>query len=456
MFNRKKYDFDLAIIGSGAGGSVGAHHAVSLGKKVAIFERSDIGGECPNWACVPTKALLSAAQYYQKAKDGSAYGVNVKDIDLNYSNVKKWKDLVVSRTGTAHGAESFKHEHIKLIRSSAKLVDKHHIHAGRDVYSAKNILLATGSDVAVPPIEGLKESGYITFRDAVDFTKLPKSIFILGGGPIGCEFGQAFATFGSEVIIADVFERLLFREDKEVGELIQALFESRGIKILTGIKVIKVEKKGDKRVVHYSKGDTNHTVEVEEILVAAGKRPVLDFDPEKAGIKVDKGHITVNRYLQTNIDNIYAAGDIVGPYLFTHTGYYQSYIAVNNIFSRNKIKPDYDVVPRCVFTEPEIASVGITEQQAIEDGIRIKKGIIPISILGRANTSNEFDGFIKVITDKEKRIIGACIIAPHAGEMIHELALAIKLKVKSDVIADMLHAYPTFSEGIKIACSSVE
>jgi mercuric reductase len=454
---RKKYDFDLAIIGSGAGGSVGAHHAVSLGKKVVMFEKGDIGGECPNWACVPTKALLHAAEVYQIAKDGAPYGVEVKGVELDYPKVKKWKDLVVSRTGAAHGEESFKSEHIKLIREKAILTGEHEIEAGGEKYTAHKILLATGSDVSVPPIEGLKESGYITFREAVDFESLPKSIFILGGGPIGCEFAQVFSTFGSEVIVADVFERLLFREEKEVGELVQALFENRGIKVLVGIKINKIEKKGNKKIIHYQKGDAKHTVETDEILVAAGKRPVLDFGPEKAGIKVDeKGHIHTDYYLQTNKSNIYAAGDIVGPYLFTHTGYYQSYIAVNNMFSRKKIKPDYSVVPRCVFTNPEVASVGTTEALAIEDGIKVRKGIIALSMLGRANTSNEFDGFVKIVTDKQYRILGASIVGPHAGEMIHELALAVRLKVKSSVIADMLHAYPTFSEGIKIACSVVE
>lgn len=456
MFNRKKYDFDLAIIGSGAGGSVGAHHAVSLGKKVVMFEMADIGGECPNWACVPTKALLHAAEVYQTSKNGAAYGIDTKGVEFNYHRIKKWKDLVVSRTGAAHGEESFRSEHIKLIKSKARFVDEHQIEADGQLYSAKNFLIATGSTVFIPPIDGLKESGYVTFHEAVDFDELPKSIFILGGGPIGCEFAQVFSSFGSRVVVGDSLERLLAKEDKEVGDLVQAMFEFRGIKVLTGIAVNKVEKKNGMKIVHYTKGKEQHTVEVEEILVATGKRPVLDFNPENAGLKIEKGHLSVDRHLQTNQKHIFAAGDVVGPYLFTHTGYYQSYLAVNNMYTRKKIRPDYTTVPRCVFTDPEIASVGISEQQAVEEGIRIKKGIIAISMLGRANTSNQFDGFVKIITDKKGVIIGGAIVAPHAGEMIHELALAVELGVSATRIADMLHAYPTFSEGIKIACASVE
>lgn len=456
MLKRKHFDYDLIIIGSGAGGSVGAHFAKSLGKKIAIFEADAIGGECPNFACVPTKALLYSAKVYQTVLDSKAYGVNVRDLDLDYSQVKKWKDLVVSRTGAAHGKESFEEDKIDIFIEKARFINSHQIEAGGKVYSSKFFLIATGSKVSVPPIEGLTNTGFITFKEAVSLEKKPKSLFILGAGAVGCEFAQIFQTFGSKVILADNSERLLMREDPEVGELIQALFEYRGTEVLMGINIQKVEKKGDKKIVHYQKGDHHFEKEVDEILVASGKRPNLDFDPEKAGIDATGGRLKVNMHLQTNIPNIFAAGDVVGPYLFTHTGYYQSYIAINNAFLRKKIKPDYSVVPRCVFTDPEIATVGMTEQQAKNEGIKTKKGIIAISILGRANTSNEFDGFIKILTDKKERIIGGSIVGPHAGEMIHEIALAVRLKVKAKVIADMLHAYPTFSEGIKIAAASIE
>lgn len=456
MLRKHKFEFDLIIIGSGAGGSVGAHYAVSLGKKVAIFEKGYIGGECPNIACVPTKALIHASQVYSNALNATPYGINIKAVDFDYSKIRRWKDLVVSRTGASHGEQTFKSDHITLIKAKAELLSNHEVIADGNKYSAHKILIATGSTVFIPPIPGLKQSGYITFEQAIDFAKLPESIFILGGGPIGCEFAHIFSTFGSKVTLADSLDRLIAKEDNEVTDLIQALFENNGVKVLTGINVEKVEQKDGKKIIHYQKSGQHHTTEAEEILVATGKRPVLDFGIEKAGLLPNNGHLKVNSYLQTNVANIFAAGDVVGPYLFTHTGYYQSYIAVHNMFKRDKIKPDYRVVPRCVFTHPEIASVGYSEQEAKEAGIKIKKGLAAISLLGRANTSNELDGFVKVITDKKGVIIGGSIVAPVAGEMIHELALAVKLKVKADVLADMLHAYPTFSEGIKIACSLVK
>lgn len=456
MIRKSKYDYDFIVIGSGAGGSVGAHHARSLGKKVAIFEKAEVGGECPNWACVPTKALLYAAKVYQLARGGEQFGISAKNIEVNWENVKKWKDLVVSRTGASHGEETFNREGLHLIKGKAEFVSSHEVEANGKVYSAEKFLIASGTIAAIPPIEGLEKNGYFTFHEAGSLEKLPASVFILGGGPVGCEFAQIFSNFGSKVTIADGFEKILFHEDDEVSSLVQAIFENQGIEVLTGIRVNKIEKKNKNKIVSYEKNGQSHTVEVEQILIATGKKPVLDFGAEKAGVKIENGRLIVNKYLQTTANHIYAAGDIVGPYQFTHTGEYQSYTAAFNAFSLRKIQPDYSVVPKCVFVDPEVGSVGISEVEAREKKIKYKVGITPTAQIGRANTSNEFDGFVKVITDTKEVIIGASIVAPRAGEMIHELALAVKLKAKARDVSEMIHAYPTFSEAIKFACSSLE
>lgn len=455
-FHRKKYDYDLIVIGSGGGGNVGAYHARSLGKKVAIFEKGDIGGECPTWACVPTKALLHAGDVYHTVQNSRDYGVHVKDITVNFHEVKAWKDLVVSRTGAAQGEGPFRKEGITLIREHANFISPHEVEAGGKTYSAAKFLIATGSKVFIPPIEGIKESGYITFDKAVDMKEIPKSILIFGGGPVGCEFAHHFARFRSKVTIVNRSERLLGNEDTEVQDIIQAIFENEDISVLTNSSIVKIEKKGDKKVVHLKKGETNITREVDEVLIATGKVASLDFAPEKAGIRITDHKLRVNRFLQTNVSHIFAAGDIVGPFQFTHTANYQSYLATRNAFANKKIPADYSVVPRCVFVSPEVASVGISERQALEKGIPIMKGMAPIAVVGRANTANQFDGFIKVITDKSGVIIGASIVAPRAGEMIHELALAMRLKAKASVLADMIHAYPTYSEAVRVACSMVE
>jgi pyruvate/2-oxoglutarate dehydrogenase complex dihydrolipoamide dehydrogenase (E3) component len=456
LLKNKKYDYDLIVIGSGAGGSVGAHYAVSLGKKVAIFEEGAIGGECPNFACVPTKALLHAAHVLETAQTARAFGVNVDHTRFNYKAVNKWIDLVVSRTGAAHGAESFTRDGMHLIRERAHFVSPHEVEAGGKVYSAAKFLIATGSKVFIPPITGIEEAGYITFKEAVKLKEPPKNLLIFGGGVVGCEFAQIFSSFGTKVTLVNRSEQLLGKEDPEVSDLIAALFENQGITVLTNTTMVKAEKKGSKKIVHLQRKDKEYFDEFDEILVATGKVPSLDFMPEKAGIELEKGRLHVNRYLQTNVKHIYAAGDVIGPYLFTHTGYYQSDIAVHNAFSYEKIVPDYRVVPRCVFISPEIASVGMTEEEALAKHVRLKKGITPIAVLGRANTSNQFDGFVKILTDHHGVIIGGSIVAPRAGEMIHEVALAIKYHVTAAELARMIHAYPTYSEAIKIACSLVE
>ncbi len=456
MFSKKKYDYDLIIIGSGSGGSVAAHYADSLGKKVAIFEASAVGGECPNYACVPTKALLHAGHVYQTTLGSKLFGTENEKTSVNYHAVKRWKDLVVSRTGAAHGEASFKKEGITLIQHKAEFVSPHEVEANGKTYSAAKILLATGSKTFVPHVEGLEETGYITFREAIDLDHPPKSMLIYGGGAIACEFAQIFSSFGTKVTLVNRSERILSKEDLEVSELVEALFENAGIKVLTNTNVEKVEKRNGHKAVYFKSGNESFSHEYEEILCALGKVPVMSFAPEKAGLKIKDHKLVVKKNLQTSVPHIYAAGDLVGPYLFTHTSSFQSYIAAQNMFSRDQVEPDYTVVPRCVFVSPEVASVGISEVEANEKKIKIKKGIMALGMLGRANTENEFDGFVKVITDKKGVIIGGSIVAPRAGEMIHEIALAMKCRVTADELADMIHAYPTYSEGIKIACSLVE
>lgn len=455
MFLRKNHDYDLIIIGSGAGGSVGAHYGAALGKKVAVFEKGAIGGECPNFACVPTKALLQSGEVFETAKNAKTFGITVKNASFDYEDIFKRKNLVVARTGTSHGKEAFEKSGVHIIQQEAKFVSAHEVEAGGKRYSSHKFIIATGSKVFVPEILGLKAAKYITFREAVDLRKPPKSLFIIGGGAVACEFAQIFSIFGTKVTIA-ARSKLLSNEDSEVSDLVTALFENRGIKVLAGVTVDRIEKKNGKKIVSYKFGGKSESVEVEEILIATGKTPVLDLDLEKARVHTNHSGIVVNKYLQTTNPNIFAAGDVVGPYLFTHSGEYQSYIAAHNAFSYRKIRVNYSTVPRCVFITPEVASVGISEQDAIKKGIRIKKGLAAISILGRANTSEKLDGFVKVITDKKGVIIGASIVAPRAGEMIHELALALHLRLNANVLSGMIHAYPTYSEAIKIACSNVE
>lgn len=454
---KQTYDFDLIILGSGGGGSVAAHIASAAGKRVAVVEGAEMGGECPNWGCVPTKALLHVAEIYDAAKHGQKFGIRSAALSYNYPSIKAWKDLAVYRTGTSQGKRLFESEGIKVLSGYGHFIGPHEITVNRRHYSAEHFIVATGTHNFIPPIEGLDKAGYITFREAINLTRPPKSLFVIGGGAIGCEFAELFSIFGTKVFIADVTARLLAKEDEEVGELVREVFETeRGMHVLTNTKVLKVAKEGLAKRVYFQQGADVKSVKVDEVLVAAGKLANVDIGLENAGVEYTPRGIQVDEHMQTSAKHIYATGDVVGPYMFTHMAIYQSRIAAHNILHKQKQAADYRAVPRCVFINPEIASVGLSEDECVKRDIRIKKAITPIAIIGRANASNVDNGFVKVITNKEGVLIGASIASPRAGEMIHELTLAIQYGLTAAEVANTIHAFPTWSEAVRTACNKVQ
>jgi len=455
--SNNRFDYDVVIIGSGSGGGVAAHSLARAGKKIAIIESDHLGGECPNFGCVPTKALLQAAETYEVATNAAQFGIKIGEVTPNFAAIQKWREKAVHRTGTHLGDKAYKSEGITPIHGRARFLDKHTVSVGEHKISAKKFIISTGTRDFVPVIENIKEVGYITYKDAVSLKKMPESMFIVGGGAIGCELAQYFSTFGVKLHLAEYGPRLLKREDKEVGEIVKALFERRGIKVHIAIDVKFVQKVDGKKIVHYVSEGLEHTATVDEILLAAGKIPNTDLGLEKAGVEYDNRGIKVNTQMQTSSKHIYATGDIVGPYAFTHMASYQSRIAANNILHKEKLHAKYHAVPRCVFIEPEVATVGLTQAQAEEQGLDLKIAAVPISIVGRSNTSNKDSGFVKVMATRDKgMIIGASIVAPRAGEMLHELALAVNLGLTVDDVASTIHAFPTWSEVVRIACAKLQ
>jgi dihydrolipoamide dehydrogenase len=451
------FDYDLMVIGTGSGGGIAAHLAAKSGKKVAVVEAERVGGECPNFGCVPTKALLQAAEVYQTAREGDRFGIHAKDVRLDYTAIKAWKDHAVDHTGAVEGEAFYESEGIKIIHGLAHFIDPWSVSIKGHRYRARKFLIATGTKSVVPPIPGLAESGFMTYREAIDLTKLPKSVFIIGGGAIGCEFGHLFNSLGSEVQIADFAPRLIALEDPEVGELIGALFENRGMQVHTGAKIMRVTTTGSAKTVHFEKEGRAHQATVSDILLATGKAPNTDLGLENAGVAYDRGGVKVNKYMQTTSKHIYAAGDIVGPYRFTHTAAYQSRVAVHNMFHReHKVAAQYHAVPRCVFTDPEVACVGYTEAQLNERKVAYISSAVPISVIGRSNTSGIDSGFVKVLATKYGTLMGASIVSPRAGEMIHELTLAIQHRMTARTIAETIHAFPTWSEAVRIACQKIK
>lgn len=452
-----KFDYDLIVIGSGSGGGVAAHIAVSKGKKVAVVEEDKVGGECPNYGCVPTKALLQAAEaYHTTVERGKEFGLKASNVSFNWQAIKRYKDKAVERTGTSHGKETFAKMGISLLKGRAHFISPHEISTGKKRYTARRFLIATGTKDVTPPIEGLEKVGYITYKGAATLPKLPKSLFVIGGGAIGTEFTQLFNTLDVKVTQADIAPRLLPHEEPETSEFVQEIFKQNGITVLIDTKVVKVEKSQSKKLVTYVKDGKVGTKLVDEVMVAAGKSPNVDLGLVNAGVEFDKHGIKTNDMMQTKAKHIYAAGDVVGPYAFTHMAAYQSKIAAHNMFSRRKVIAKYHAVPRCTFLRPEVASVGMTEEEANVRGIKIKVNSVPISIIGRSNTSNEQDGFVKVITSKTNVVIGGTVVAPRGGEMMHELAIAVQNGLKAEDIAATIHAYPTWSEAVRIACAGIK
>lgn len=454
----KKYifDYDLIVIGSGAGGSVAATIAAREGKRVAIIESDTFGGDSPNWGDIPTKALLHAANLYDEARHGAKFGLRSSTLGYNYPSIRTWKELAVKRTGAGGNRRYYEGHGITAISGSAHFLSPNEISVNRRHLSASNFLIATGSSWVKPDIPGLDTINYLTPRTILEAIRPPKSLLIIGGDYMGVEIAQLMAVFGTKVYIAEKAGRLLPHHDSEVGELIERILsEQKGVTALTHSRVVSVERDGLAKRVTVSRGGVEKSIRVDEVLVAAGRMPSVDLGLENAGVKYTAKGIEVNDYLQTSVKHIYAAGEVLGRGSHTHTALLESHVAANNILRRDKTSPDYTATPEVVFVQPEIATVGLSEDDCLKRDLSINKSIAPLNIIARSNTSDFRDGFVKIITDKKGVILGASIVAPHAGEIIHELALAIKYGLTADDVAKTPHAFLTWSEAVRVAAGKL-
>jgi mercuric reductase len=458
MIKKQKYDFDLIVIGTGAGGSAAATIAARQGKRVAVVEADTFGGDSPNWSDVPTKALLHVAHLYDEAKAGAKFGLRSNTLSYNYPSIRSWKDLAVKRTGAGGNRRYYENEGISSFHGRAHFISSNEISINRRHVSSEMFLVATGSKWTLPDIQGLDLIHYLTPRTILESLRPPKSLYIIGGGSIGVEIAQLMATFGTKVYLADIASRLLPHEDEDVGKLMENILKTqKGVTALTQTRTLAVEKENIAKRVTYTRGGVEHSVRVDEVLVAAGRVPEVDLGLENAGVGYTPKGIEVDEYLQTTNKSIFAAGDVLGrSNSYTHTALLESRIAAHNMFSRNRTAPDYTASPRLTFTYPGVASVGLTENDCIKRDLNIKIGMAPLNIIARSNTSDFRDGFVKIITDKKNIIIGATVVAPHAGEIIHELALAVKYGITAEELADTPHAFLSWSEAVRVAASRIQ
>jgi mercuric reductase len=450
------FDYDLIVIGSGAGGSAAATIAARAGKKVAIIEEDTFGGDSPNWSDIPTKALLHVAGIYDEARHADRFGLRTSTLGYNYPSIRAWKDLAIKRTGIANNRRFYENNGVSAFNGKAHFLTPHEITVNRRHLSAAHFLVATGSSWVTPRIQGIEDITYFTPRTILEALRPPKSLFIIGGGSYGVEIAQLMAIFGTKVFIAEQAGRLLPHYDQEVGDLMEkVLTEQKGATVLTHSRVLSVEKEGLGKKILISRGGVEKFVKADEILVAAGRTPNVDLGLDNALVAYTPKGIETNEFLQTTAKHIYAAGDVLGQNSTTHSALLQSRIAAHNVIERTNVSPDYTGTPTLLFTTPEIAQVGLTEDDCRRRDLAINKAVAPLNIIARSNTADFRDGFVKILADKKGVILGATVVAPHAAEIIHELALAIKVGLTAAQLADTPHAFLSWSEAVRVAASKL-
>lgn len=456
MAKKPTFDFDLVVIGSGAGGSPAATIAARDGKRVAIVEEGRFGGDSPNWSDVPTKALLHVAHLYDEARHGARFGIRSNMLSYNYPSIRSWKELAVQRTGAGGNKKFYESQGITTFAGRAHFLSPNEITVARHHITAEKFLVATGSEWVAPDIQGLRTVDYLTPRTILESLRPPKSLYIIGAGTIGVEIAQLLAIFGTKVYLAEIASRILPEEDEDVGLLMERLLrEGKGVTSLTETRTLAVVKDSLMKKVTYTRGGVEKTVRVDEVLIATGRMPAVDLGLENASVHYTPKGIETDDHLQTSARHIYAAGDVLGHNSHTHTALIESRIAAHNLLRKDQNTPDYTAIPRITFTMPEIASVGLSEDDCLRRDLAINTALAPLNIIARSNTSDYRDGFVKIITDKKGTVLGATIVAPTASEMIHELSLAVQYGMSAADIARTPHAFLTWSEAIRVAASKL-
>ncbi|MTK10578.1 MAG: dihydrolipoyl dehydrogenase [Clostridiaceae bacterium] len=448
----------LVVIGGGPGGYVAALKAAMLGAEVTIVEKGKVGGTCLNVGCIPTKALLACSDILNTVKEAKKYGIQIEgDIKADFKTIIERKEKVV--TQLVKGIEFlFESKGVKLVRGLGKLVSNKEVEVTKEdgtkeSIQADKIILATGSVPVVPKFLPYDGKNVMTSDEVLNLKEQPKSIIVVGGGVIGCEIGQFLNRLGTEVKIVEMLPQLLPLEDEDVAKILQRSFKQEKLKFFVGDGISTVEVEDGKVIATLSSGKK---VEAEKMLVAIGRRPYTDgLGLEELGIQTERGRVIVNEYLESSVEGIYAIGDLtIGPDL-AHLASRQGIVAIENAVLDKKKKVSYKAIPGCIFTEPEVASVGMKEKQAKEAGINYKVGKFDFRGLGKAQAMGKFQGFVKVITDEKDVIIGASIIGERASDMLGELTLACELGLTAEQVGEVIHPHPTLCEGIMEALHDV-
>ena len=454
----------IIVIGAGSGGYVAAIRAAQLGSEVTVIEKSELGGTCLNVGCIPTKALLACVALLSAINNASKFGITVGDVSPNFSEMMARKEGIV--TGLRKGVEYlFKSKKITLVRGAGKILEPGKVEVtkgdgSKEEVSADRIIIATGSQPARPNIFPFDGERVITSEEALSLKEVPESLLIVGAGAIGVEFACIFCSLGTKVTMVEMLPQVIPTEDSEIAREVEKCLKRKRIGIYTGTKIEKVEAthsagrrshpfRGTSKSKVESTLSSGEKIETEKVLVAVGRKlNSEDLGLESIGVKIEKGRIVANEKMETNISGIYAIGDVAGGLLLAHKASAEGIIAAENASGQDSVM-DYRVIPACIFTSPEVASVGLTEKKAEEVGHKFKVGKFPFRALGKAHAIGEVDGLVKIIADASSdEILGVHIVGPHATDLIAEAALAMKAEVTAEELGRTIHAHPTLAEGL--------
>ncbi len=452
---QEQFENDLVVIGAGPGGYVAAIRAAQLGAKVTVVEKEYLGGCCLNWGCIPSKAMIASVDTLNHVKHAGDFGVTLSgEIGIDFQKMSDRRDKIVKTLRGGVGT-LFKKNKIGHVEGFAKFVDRNTIEVTKDGetkrLTAKNTLLAMGSTIIVPPIPGLqggREDGIWTSDDAVTAPFLPKRILIIGGGVIGVEFGFVFNGLGAETTVVEMMPRVIPMMDEDLGTELGKQLTRQGVKLMTGSAVEKLSKGKGGWTVTVKTGGESKDIEVDVVLVAVGRRAFTDtMNLEGIGVKLHRSGVEVNDFMQTSVPNVYAIGDVTGRIQLAHVASYEGTVAAENVVHGNRRQADYRAVPNCIYTVPEVASVGLTEGQAKEQGHDVMIGKFMFRPLGKAMAAGEQEGWVKVVAEKKYgEVLGVHVIGAHATDLIAQAVVAIKLEATIDVLADTIHAHPTMTE----------
>ncbi len=433
--------YDAMVIGAGPAGEVAVSRLLKQGLRVALVEREMVGGECAYWACIPSKTLLRPPE----ARAESRRAPGLAEPEQNWNEIVEYRDYMIRDLDDSSAAESYENIGVAVLRGNARVGGPGIVEVDGRAVRSEVIVIATGSEPTLPPIEGLDSVDHWTNREATTFSEVPRDVIVLGGGPVGIELGQMLHRYGAEVTIVQASERLIDREDPPVGEMIAAALREDGVGLRLGRRARRARREDGRTTLELDDGES---VDAERLIVATGRQPrTSDLGLDSIGVMLgDRGEIPIDERCRVT-DGVWAIGDVTGVSMFTHVGKYQARVACRDI-AGSDVRADYQAIPRVVFSDPEIAAVGLTSEQAADQGIDLAEGRADLMGVSRTETYGKgVGGELRVLADRERRIlVGAWAVGPLASEWIHQAVLAVKTRTPIEVLCDTVAQFPTFSE----------